>query len=414
MTKLPGYRQHVFVVLLAAFVAGCAGSSPRYTGRGASPTIRVLVAAAQRVTAMTPGAYEVRAAGITILRGPGREELSFRVSGPSSIEVTSETAGVAAADGPLEIVTRGNVEVRGTPYAGAIVVASEGGVAQLINRLPLETYLEGVLPNEIGTPGPDAYAALEAQAVTARTYALTRIQARASKSYHVEAGVGDQVYGGLSKVNRLTSAAVKETYGVVLTHGGRLSGTYYSACCGGHTADIRVTWPTRESARYLYGVADSDGDGAFCSQYKRFRWRYSFTGRELGAIVRRTIPNELHVPASRVGRLVDVRITGRDPTGRVRRLEVETTLETFSVEADRIRWVLMPDVETGRILPSTMFDIEKKDLGGMVSFVSISGGGNGHGVGMCQNGALAMARKGYTYDKILDHYYPGTQIKQQY
>jgi stage II sporulation protein D len=285
-----------------------------------------------------------------------------------------------------------------------------------VNTLPLETYLEGVVPHEIGNPGPDAYAALAAQAVTARTYALGRVELNRAEPFDVFAGVRDQVYRGKEKTSRATTSAVRDTRGEVLLDGGKLCRTYYSATCGGHTSDIRLVWPQRDAEPYLYGSYDRmPGEGeSFCHWVRNFRWRYSFSGKEIGRILRKTIPLELGVPSSRVGNFVDIHIAERSPSGRVRRVEIETTTGTFSVEGDRIRWVLMVDAENSRILPSTLFAFEKSMQNGRVSFLSVAGGGNGHGVGMCQNGAIGMARKGYSYRMILSHYYPGTTLARRY
>jgi stage II sporulation protein D len=98
----------------------------------------------------------------------------------------------------------------------------------------------------------------------------------------------------------------------------------------------------------------------------------------------------------------------------VSQVSIRTTKGEFTVVGDEIRWVLMADPGKGRILPSIMFKLEKVMEGGRVAFLSIAGGGNGHGVGMCQNGAIAMAKKGYTYRMILRHYYPGCDLMRAY
>jgi stage II sporulation protein D len=282
--------------------------------------------------------------------------------------------------------------------------------------LPLETYLEGVVPHEIGNPGPDAYAALEAQAVTARTYALGRIEQRRGEDFDVFAGVRDQVYRGVSGATRSAAAAVRDTRGLVVLYDDALAHTYYCATCGGHTSDIRRVWPQRQDAEYLHGAYDRSGRDpeSLCRWVRNFRWRYTFSGRELGAMLRRTLPVELGVAADGVGSFVDLRVSERSPSGRVRALDIVTTTGTFTVEGDRIRWVIMADVDRGRILPSTLFDVERTMRGGHAAMISIVGGGNGHGVGMCQNGAIAMARRGYSYRMILSHYYPGTGIARRY
>jgi stage II sporulation protein D len=209
---------------------------------------------------------------------------------------------------------------------------------------------------------------------------------------------------------------VRETAGVVLEYKKELALTYYCATCGGHTSDIRRVWPQRDPARYLYGILDRDPErgGSFCEWVYNYRWRYSFSGKELGQILKRTIPAELRVDPDRVGSLIDVGVSERSPSGRVRYVEITTTEGSFTLEGDRIRWVLMPDPAGGRILPSTMFNIYTEKINGRVSHISVVGGGNGHGVGMCQNGAIEMAKRGYTREMILQHYYPGTKLTGGY
>jgi stage II sporulation protein D len=336
-----------------------------------------------------------------------------------ALQIRLDATGQSASSEGDVVIDAGAMplSVGGVWYSGPIRVrANETGGLDLVNLVPLEAYLEGVVPHEIGEPGPEAYAAVEAQAVAARTYALSRMGVNRDKPWDVEAGVMDQVYRGREKQSRLSSSAVRDTRGLVLSYRGNLCDAYYSATCGGHTSDIRHAWPDRPDADYLHGRLDRAGGaaGSFCAEARNFRWRYSFTGRALGNTVRQTIPLVLGVPASSVGDLVDVRILERSLSGRVRRLEVITSSNTFVVEGDRIRRVLMLDLARGRILPSTLFALEKKMVGDRVANVSIVGGGNGHGVGMCQNGALAMARRGYSYSMILQHYYPGSELRSGY
>jgi len=325
---------------------------------------------------------------------------------------------VATADGEVSVIPLNGsaLSLEGTSYPGTIKVRYDGGAVSVVNVLPLETYLEGVVPHEMGNPGPHAYAALEAQAIAARTYALAKIEGGRSTGFDVYASVKDQVYRGSEGIYPLASGAVRETAGYVLTYKGEPAKTYYCACCGGHTSDIRRVWPKREPAPYLTGIRDIDpvSRTTNCLDSKRFRWRRSFSGRRLGEILRVTLPMELGVREEEIGALRDVRIMERSASGRVTALEIETVHGVFRVRGDRIRWVLMTDPEKGTILPSTMFDIEKKFRGDEVSFVSIVGGGNGHGVGMCQAGAVGMADKGYTYDMILAHYYPGSSVARKY
>jgi stage II sporulation protein D len=357
--------------------------------------------------------------GMEIVGSSGRGAAVFGARG-GSLQIEMDPDGsLGAVEGEAVIVPKAKsvLMFEGVAYSGNMrVVPSGGGTMMLINTLPIERYLEGVLPHEIGDPGPEGYDAVKSQAVAARTYALGKIELHKGDVFDVHATVMDQVYRGLKGATKVASGAVRDTRGRVMDHDGDLVRAYYSACCGGHTSDIRLVWPDREAADYLHGVPDraAGDDRAFCRDYRRFRWRYDFTGREIGEILRITLPKQLGVSEEEVGAVKDMRIEERSHSGRVIKLTIETTLETFVIEGDRIRWFLEPDPKRGRILPSVMFRLDKVMERDRVAFVSISGGGNGHGVGMCQNGSIGMAKKGYTYKMILTHYYPGCTIEKAY
>jgi stage II sporulation protein D len=393
------------LAVLVALACACATHAPRYAARpGDGPEIRVLVDNGGAATMTAPGGVQVRAGGATLLRGDAGVEVRAMRRG-TTVQVTLSPGGASAAtEGAVELAPASGsaLHVSGVPYAGRIRLVADGASDLLVvNVLSLERYLEGVVPHEIGAPGPEGHAAVRAQAIAARTYAIARMEARRETPFDVHASVLDQVYRGDAKRDGLASSAVRETRGQVLAHGGGLCDTYYSATCGGHTADIERAWPQRESRPYLRGRRDREetSGAAFCSWVRNFRWR---------------LPRELGVSAARVGSLVDLRVSARDRTGRVRVLDIETTEGVFRAEGDRIRWVLSPDPSAGRILPSTMFAVERTMRGGRAAFVSLAGGGNGHGVGMCQNGAIGMARKGYSHRMILAHYYPGSEIAIRY
>lgn len=411
------------VALLAVTLSACTGMrsgrrSP--AGAGLGPDIRVLISQGTKaVRIVCNGPHNLLSSeGLTIAqsRSAGQIEITAQ---QSMLHFRLEPGGnVATADGEVVLIPLNGsaLSLDGISYPGKIrIFYAQGGVS-IVNVLPLETYLEGVVPHEMGNPGPHAYAALEAQAVAARTYALTKMREHLNEPFDVYAGVMDQVYRGSNGSFSMATGAVRGTSGRVLTYNGKLASTYYCASCGGHTSDIRRIWPRREPAVYLTGIRDIDpvSRKTNCREGRRFRWRYSFSGRRLGEILRATLPQELGVDADEIGALRDVRIMERGASGRVTALEVATARGVFRVQGDRIRWVMMTDPDKKTILPSTLFNIEKKYRGDIVSFVSIVGGGNGHGVGMCQYGAIGMANKGYTYDMILSYYYPGCSVVKEY
>ncbi|UCH82764.1 MAG: SpoIID/LytB domain-containing protein [Candidatus Latescibacterota bacterium] len=385
------------------------------------PNIRVLLDDSRgKIVISSNGGFTVETAqGMKLLQSPGRGNLTITARYPSVELAVEPGGGVATASGEVRVVpvSKNALWVGKIPYAGVMSLsAKSSGTLMLRNILPLETYLEGVLPYEIGNPGPDGFDALKSQAVAARTYALGKIDKNSGKEFDVYSSVLDQVYKGKESENKHASSAVSDTRGQVLDYNGETVTAYYCACCGGHTSDIREVWPKRQAADYLHGVLDQDGRWrqAFCRENKYFRWRYSYTGSELGRILRETIPRELKFKAEDVGALQDIKINDRTASGRVRSITIETTRGDFVVFGDQIRWVLVADLKKRRILPSVMFRLEKVFEKDQVAFVSIVGGGNGHGVGMCQNGAIAMSKKGYTYKMILEHYYPGCRVVKAY
>jgi stage II sporulation protein D len=412
----------VAVLVAVAAISGCGPTATRVpAGGGPVPEIRVLVGEEPAAFSVeSKGGFRVETEnGLVLMRSNEPSRINMEVV-DSSVQLRfepQETAAVAEGDIFITPVKSNNLVYRGVPYTGRMKIHAEaGGPTGVVNVLPLESYLEGVVPHEIGNPGPDAFAAMEAQAITARTYAMMRMAGRADGYFDVEAGVQDQVYRGVERTSRLAAGAVRETRGTVLTNGKELAFAYYCATCGGHTSDIRRVWPHRRPAKYLNGLLDrgQSGGGSFCAWVHNFRWRFDFSARELGAVLRRTIPEEFGVSPDKVGYLVDIGVSERSPSGRVRYLEIITTEGVYTVEGDRIRWVLKTDVEAGRILPSTLFNLDVKKQGGKLVSVGIVGGGNGHGVGMCQNGAIGMARKGYSRERILEHYYPGTSLTTRY
>ncbi len=408
-----GRATAVAVGVAACAVLGACGGAPRY-GRGGpagrEPVIRVLLAEGRRAVRIdASGAWRVEAGGMRLMEGTRRVRIVVRVRG-GGVEVH---AGDDVAGAPDGVRIAGTLAFDGVRWPGALRVERTGTALRVIDDVPVETYLEGVVPHEIGDPGPDAFAAVEAQAVAARTYALGRMRERRDDAFDVYADVRDQVFRSLGAATRLVRAAIRETRGMVLEYDGRPAATYYCATCGGHTSDVRVVWPQRDDAPYLHGVRDADDtERAFCADARNFRWRIAFSGRRLGTILRRTLPREAGAPRGGVGRLVDLAIVGRSASGRVSALDVVTTRGRWRVRGDRIRWALSPEPARGRILPSTLFDLEIRRRRGRIVRVDVIGGGNGHGVGMCQHGAVGMARRGYGWRMILQHYYPGTRVRR--
>ncbi|HER44527.1 MAG TPA: SpoIID/LytB domain-containing protein [Candidatus Eisenbacteria bacterium] len=311
----------------------------------------------------------------------------------------------------------GHIYINGKPYRGDFTFrAAQDGVI-VINDIEIDDYLKGVLPAEIGYLRPDQYEAYLVQAIASRSYSLSKLEEKRMEMYDLRATIMDQVYRGVQGEHPDASRAVDETRGLVAFFEGAPARTFYSSCCGGHTADIRVGWPWKPPAAFLQGVRDTkDGEKgrSFCHRSPHFRWRVHWSGRTLERILEKTLPRELGVKPAAIGTLEDIVVRGVSPSGRVEAMEFVTDRGRHVVVGDRIRWVLLPQQGSDAILKSTLFKIDVTKSGGRVSAVNLVGGGNGHGIGMCQTGAIRMAEKGYSCEEILAHYYPGTRIVRYY
>jgi stage II sporulation protein D len=331
-----------------------------------------------------------------------------------------QRAGKTVHEAPVITINSaggGNIYINGKPYRGGFTFrATQGGVIT-VNDVAVDDYLKGVLAAEIGYLRPDQYDAYLVQAIASRSYSLSKLDEKIMETYDLKATIMDQVYRGVQGEHPDASRAVDETRGVVAFFEGAPARTFYSACCGGHTADIRVGWPWKTPYEYLYGGRDTseeEGGKSFCRRSTHFRWRVHWSGGALENILQKTLPKVLGIRSANVGRLEDLKVRGVGPDGRVKAIEIVTDRGRHLVEGDRIRWVLLPQPGSNAILKSTLFKMDVKRTGGKVRAVDLVGGGNGHGIGMCQAGAIRMAEKGITYGEILSHYYPGVTLVRYY
>lgn len=312
---------------------------------------------------------------------------------------------VRAADG-------GVVELRGVPYRGAILVQGAGSRSvTFVNRLDMESYLLGVVPRELGQVDESVYQAIKAQAVAARTYAVKNMGRRTELGFDVYASTADQVYGGAQAERGLVSRAVRETAGEVLTYGGRPIDAYYHSTCAGRTAAIHEVWNVNP-VPYLVSVEDVDprtGE-AYDRASSRFRWTERWSHDQLVTVLNRTLADSLR--GRRIREIEDMDVVSRTESGRVRALRIDTDAGTFTVGRDRVRWILVP--ARGGSLNSSKFGIRLERSGGRVTQIVAEGGGWGHGIGMCQVGAMGRARAGQDYRTILGAYYPGTRLERMY
>ena len=306
---------------------------------------------------------------------------------------------------PLE--PGGTIGFNGRRWRGELLVSSDGEGLTVVNRLRMDDYVRGVVPLEIGTSSPGDAAAVEAQAVTARSYAVTRL-GDSRRGYDMTATTQDQVYRGADAETAVGNASVDATRGLVLLYGGVVVNAPYHANCGGNTAAPQDSW--RAAAEpYLQRVSDQIPGTTryYCDQAPRFRWTRTFGAEELRDAVARYV-RALPGGAGGIGAVTNVAVTAVTPAGRVGTLTVDTDRGRWSLRGNEIRTALRSPA--GELLYSTYFSVDVVPGRGGVQQLLLKGGGNGHGVGMCQSGAIGRARAGQDFRTILRTYYPGTTV----
>jgi stage II sporulation protein D len=294
-------------------------------------------------------------------------------------------------------------------YRGMIRFLPRGDVVRVINIIYLEDYLRGVVPPEIGLRAETELEAVKAQAVAARTYAMAHLKQYEGEPYDMKASILDQVYEGFTGENDLSNSAIDGTAGQVMMHQDAMIDAYFHSTCGGRTDDIDDVWERKETP-YLKSV----DDGTACSWSKYYTWQEVFTEQQLRGRVEQYLASDRGRDL-RIGQITDITISERTAGGRVKRLLVRTDQDVFKFDKDRIRWVVGRTSNPELILPSDRFDVElERDAAQNIISITFRGQGYGHGVGMCQCGAIGHSRNGWKYDRILQHYYTDVTIKKLY
>lgn len=353
-----------------------------------------------RVLLMDSGFHSYYHSSVTIDAGGG--EKTFTPEDPcfldGSVVIGPEEGGIQVSS-----ITR----AQGNPvYQGTLELVKEQDGLLLINELPLETYLEAVVPSEM--PASYHMEALKAQAVCARTYACSQMEEGRLQGYgaDVDDSVGFQVYAGASPQER-TSRAVRETEGQVLIHDGELIQAYYFSTSAGATSTDEV-WGAGEEAPYLKSVECSfDREEPWSSWEVSIPW----------ALLEERAADHLSCP----GALLGLEAAARSQGGAVKELVVSCENGSFQLTGEyQVREFLSPEncaitgrdgerLESGGLLPSAYFSMETVSGEKAV----LHGGGYGHGVGMSQNGANEMGREGYGYREILDYFFRDVELVRQ-
>ncbi len=308
------------------------------------------------------------------------------------------------------------MQANGKPYRGEMLVFAAGGdLVTVVNVVDLESYLRGVVPAEIGSSGPDRVEAVKAQTVAARSYTLAYLNRWRHRGFDLLPTASDQVYQGINGERSDVDEALRATCGVVAMHEDRPIEAFYSSTCGGTTAEPSEVWG-RPARGYLKAHRDRrrKSDDYFCKDSPFFRWSETWSGAELEKILKETLPSRGGAPNPESwGALRDLRLKKKSKSRRVGELEIVFANETFSVGGDKVRWILRRP-GGGGLRSALLLDIDVAKSRKGVRKVRIKGAGFGHGVGLCQYGALGMARAGYDYRQILRFYYKGIRLVRAY
>lgn len=344
-----------------------------------------------------------------------------------------DTLDLQSSSGVIRVIQSGVPPVNRT-YGGTLrLQPNTYGTYTLVNAVPIETYLRGVVPHEIGPGAP--VPAIEAQAILARTYALRNLRRFAIDDYELCADTQCQVYRGLTGTAAVTDRAIVATSGQVLTYQNELVDALYSSTTGGVTAPFSDVWngPDRP---YLRSVVDSvtgawdltqrpltseENFRAFIAlnrgfneeTWRLFRWRNDSTLIELADELKTFLGRRQH-PMAGLSRVTGMRVAERAASGRVQVLEIETDIGIVRLQKDEIVRVLMAprsllfhlDPIYGSASPGGTAAAESALTG--YRFV---GGGWGHGVGLSQAGSYNLGNLGWSHGRILQFYYPGTTLQ---
>jgi stage II sporulation protein D len=304
----------------------------------------------------------------------------------ASFAFSEDTVKILMLESPREPLPSGQTEeierltgkvfFNGQSYSGSFDILKDENGLYVINNLPFENYIEGVVASEVGKDWE--IEALKAQAVISRTYAIFNKNINTENIFHLTSTVLHQVYKG-DNTDPLITQAVEGTTGEILTYEGNPINALYHATCEGKTELPEEVWV--ESYPYIKSVECNGVNAPYESWQKKFTFDQIRRALEINGIT-------------------DIYIDSYTSTGRAKTLKIVTEASELEIKATELRKLL-----GYKALPSTLFSVTKND-----TEVIFDGKGYGHGVGLSQWGALEMARKGKTYKEILAHFYPGTTI----
>ncbi|MGK2936166.1 MAG: SpoIID/LytB domain-containing protein, partial [Gemmatimonadaceae bacterium] len=368
-----------------------------------------VVQAADSVAVGSTGAFTVteRGTGRVLASGSNAAAIVTRAPGGAAGYQVRLGNVVAESANPVRVTSASGVTINGQQYRGSAEVGvNSAGTLAGINEVPVEQYLYGVVPRELG---PNVFPEIEAQkvqAIAARTYTVAYLGRRSADGYDLRATVDDQVYGGRSAEHPVSTAAVDATRGIVMRHGGKLIIARYSSTSGGHTADNEESF-AENPIPYMRGVSDMPPTAGatyvasidafksvpYITDFRKppapfdpdrpryHRWMVEWSPSELTSMISTFAKRN-------VGLVREIEVIQRGPSGRIISIQFVTDSGAVQASMGVIRSALKYVNPSGAFvnLPSALFFIEPVEQNGAAvpgSF-RVYGGGFGHGTGMAQ------------------------------
>ena len=373
----PLYRMRIIILLSLVTVVLTWPGSNRINAAVLDETIRIaIVKSASEVTVAGDGLLVTNETGAAIA-----------MSLPATVKYVKDGLQVEGKlYRRLSFSAPSAVYVNNKPYRGLAELSVADRGILVVNQLPLEEYLVGLINCEISSAWP--IEAVKAQAVIARTYALSRKMSRVNSNYHLESTVIDQVYEGCLVEDSRARRAVLETEGEVLIFGGSIIQAFYHSSCGGRTEASENVWGA--SLPYLKGV-----ECQYClTSPTATIWEYKLQLTE--------IEERLRAGGHKLSGLYEIKPGAVNSRGRMKQVVLLASKGSIAISGDQFRKAVGYGV-----IKSTRFTVKNSK-----TEVSFSGSGNGHGVGLCQWGAKQRALDGFGCGEILSYYYPGTELKK--
>ena len=405
-----------------AVVRVLGGARPVISTLGPEPIIRVRIAARRQQIELTspgpllftPGATIPRILPAPVVIEPDRGGFVLTDAQGSRHALKGDSIIVTAAESPAT-GDAGSIGFDDAHYPGALrLVLVEGGF-DVVNDVPMDAYLPGVIARELFSHWPEQ--AFRVQAICSRSYALHISQHSDTRARHYDltAGESAQMYSGLTD-NATAIAAVEQTRGRTLTYRGGVIRAYYSSVCGGRSGSAGDSWAS--TGAYAFNAVPplrAHSRPFACQDAPLYRWTRTRGREELGARLRAWGENRGRKIRAIAG-VRDIEIIHRAITGRPARYAItDSDANTFEISAEDLRLACNypapahpRPTDDQRVMSNDMeFTLRGSTL-------QITGRGFGHGVGMCQYCTYSMAEAEASVETMLERFFPGASIKRVY